>query len=260
MDYDYEFPDDYPHEIEYGYFKPYCAGCNVTFFYLEESIPGGRSSEAVNCPTCGGELGNAEEDSKLLAQVKGDLSRVDLDEFTQALDDEGRRKLEAGIGTPAQREAKYQEFLERMKAEENPSLINIPTDERMPSQVTDDFWIRAHRSQGEYPEHTTKGGKWLVFAKLDEIDEWWEEIKTATEAGKLGGHAKVATACPSSYDPNKKVICVYTYDGDDEEDVTRVRQELRALGVTWPCSYKTDEDTRQGKYSASGHRVSKYRI
>ena len=256
--------DDYPHEIEHRYFTPYCANCDTTFFFLEESWPGGRSSEKVFCPTCEQELGNAEENSKLLSQAKGDLSQVSLDEFAQALSEEDRRKLEAKIGTPKEREAEYRAFMEKLTANLGKAdfqLVTSSTDERNPSEIINDYWIYAYRSTGEYPKPNVNSGKWLVFVHINEVDELWAEIKQATESGQLGHTSKVATAMPKGeYDENKKVICVYTYDWTDKEDAVRVRQALRVLGVTGLCSYKSDEDTRQGKYNATGHRVSKYRM
>src|ERR1035441_152551 len=53
------------------------------------------------------------------------------------------------------------------------------------------------------------------------------------------------------------LICVYTYDVDDERDCLRVRLALRNLGVTWKIPYKTDADTYAGKYAKNGVRVSK---
>jgi transposase len=53
------------------------------------------------------------------------------------------------------------------------------------------------------------------------------------------------------------VICVYTYDVEDEADCSRVRRALHDLGVTWKIPYKTDADTYAGKYSRrDGVRVS----
>jgi len=93
------------------------------------------------------------------------------------------------------------------------------------------------------------------------VDAVWATIKEATEAGRLGGSAKVATAKPNPYatDPNTKVICVYTYDWTDEADVRRIRVELRALGITQKIPYKADADTLRDKYRVTGHRrISKY--
>jgi hypothetical protein len=73
--------------------------------------------------------------------------------------------------------------------------------------------------------------------------------------------AKVATARPNPHatDPDKKVMCVYTYDWTDEKDVQRVREELRKLGITSKIPYKADEDTLAGKYRIFGDtKISKY--
>jgi Basophilic leukemia-expressed protein Bles03 len=94
-----------------------------------------------------------------------------------------------------------------------------------------------------------------------DLDQMWEKISTATELGRLGGLAKVATAMPNplAKNPAVRVICVYTYDWTDEADVRRVRSELRELGFTAKIHYKVDEDTRAGNYAGKGKaRVSKY--
>ncbi|RLI69082.1 MAG: hypothetical protein DRP02_11335 [Candidatus Gerdarchaeota archaeon] len=130
-----------------------------------------------------------------------------------------------------------------------------------PSEVRDVYWLYAKRKKGNYPAYTPRGGKWLIFVHVKEIDEVWRKIKKATEDGKLGNGAKVATAKPNpnARNPDIKVICVYTYDWTDEEDVRRIREELRKLGITQKIPYKTDEDTLKGKYRIKGHtRISKY--
>jgi hypothetical protein len=89
----------------------------------------------------------------------------------------------------------------------------------------------------------------------------WAKIKHATEDGRLGDSAKVATARPNPHvsDPSNKVICVHTYDWTDEEDVRRIRDELRALGIVAKIPYKTDRDTSAGRYAKRGQRrISKY--
>ena len=62
---------------------------------------------------------------------------------------------------------------------------------------------------------------------------------------------------PNAAANDTRLICVYTYDVDDERDCSSVRQALRRLGVTWKIPYKTDADTYAGKYSMHGVRVSK---
>jgi Basophilic leukemia-expressed protein Bles03 len=96
---------------------------------------------------------------------------------------------------------------------------------------------------------------------LEELDTAWVKIKKATQDGLLGNSSKAATALPSPYaaDPTKRVICVYTYDSDDREDVLRVRQALRDLGFDRPMPYKTDKATLEGRYQVKGHqRISLY--
>ncbi len=44
------------------------------------------------------------------------------------------------------------------------------------------------------------------------------------------------------------MICVYTRDWQDRDDVRRVLGALRELGVSWRLAYKTDEATGAGVY------------
>jgi hypothetical protein len=139
--------------------------------------------------------------------------------------------------------------------------VSLPYSNAKPSEVTDVYWIYAKRKKGKYPSLTQRSGKWLVFVDVKNVDQVWAKIKKATEEGKLGHSAKVATAKPNPYaiNPDTKVIRVYTYDWTDEKDVKRVREELRKLGITNKIPYKADEDTLSGKYRIRGHtRISKY--
>lgn len=55
------------------------------------------------------------------------------------------------------------------------------------------------------------------------------------------------------------VICVYTYDYEDKEDVMRVRERLREVGFHRKLPYKTDAATLAGQYrKTTGKPVSKY--
>src|SRR5271157_4642447 len=144
---------------------------------------------------------------------------------------------------------------------ENNVLNASVSDAKKPSEVTDRYWLYAHRKKGTYPEATSNNGKWLIFVKKDEIDGVWSKVRDAVEDGRLGSNAKVSTMKPNpnAQDPDTKVICVYTYDWTDVADVMHVRDELRKMGITWKCPYKSDQDTIEGKYRISGHtRISKY--
>ena len=125
-----------------------------------------------------------------------------------------------------------------------------------PSCVEDRFWVYVNRQTGTYPDHTKRGGKWLVFVPVETHDDVWQTVKLATECGQLGGIAKAATARPNKNrnSNDEKVICVYTYDADDSDDVSKIRERLRELGITQKISYKTDQATREGRYAVNGHR------
>ena len=134
-------------------------------------------------------------------------------------------------------------------------------DNQKPSKVTDVYWIFAERRMGQYPEATMYSGKWLIFVSLGRLDAVWRKIKYATENGQLGPESKTATAKPNSLagKSKQKVICVYTYDWTDDQDVKRTRDELKNLGIVWKIPYKTDQDTLDGKYRGMvGQRISKY--
>ena len=130
-----------------------------------------------------------------------------------------------------------------------------------PSEVTEAYWLYAKRKIGKYPSHTEKGGKWLIFVETKNIDGVWGKIKLATENGLLGEESKVATAKENTNaaESNKKVICVYTYDYTDKEDVMRIREALRNIGIKNKIPYKTDKATIKGLYQVRGNkRISIY--
>jgi len=125
--------------------------------------------------------------------------------------------------------------------------------------MTDRYWEYAQRKIGEYPEHTSRGGKWLIFVGGQNLPRIWSKIKIAVEEGKLGGLAKAPRHSSRAQRTGNGVICVYTYDWKDRSDVERIREELRKAGITRKISYKTDEDTERGLCSAnSAEKISKY--
>lgn len=102
-------------------------------------------------------------------------------------------------------------------------------------------------------------GKWLIFCPPETVDDDWRRVKAAVEAGELSVSAKVATRyngfervsplaiINGEWDgPRRYVICVYTLDWQDRDDVFRHRATLRRLGFNGTLSYKTNEMTRQG--------------
>lgn len=138
---------------------------------------------------------------------------------------------------------------------------HVDENDDLPSTCTDKYWLFAERKTGTYPEYSERTGKWLIFVPVARIDNVWATIRTAVENGQLGRSAKVATARdnPNAQNPKERVICVYTYDYDDREDVFRIRQVLRDLGFTQKLAYKTDDATSAGLYRVKGNaRISLY--
>jgi len=89
-------------------------------------------------------------------------------------------------------------------------------------------------------------GKWCLFVAPAEVDVAWNKIKGALEQSQLLC-AKVSTALGAmGYDTH--VICVYTEDWTDMEDLIRSREVLRLLGFKEELGYKRDVDTRNGIY------------
>lgn len=150
--------------------------------------------------------------------------------------------------------------------------VGNPWPEGRPSRVVGAYYIHVHT---EHPQHFSAdpastsmqgvtrlafGGKWLLFVDRANIDEVWDKIVPAVKEGRLGPEAKVSTAesNPLTKRPSKHVVCIYTLDAEDREDVFRVREELRRLGFIAPINYKPDAATLQGRYEGSG-RVATYR-
>ena len=130
-------------------------------------------------------------------------------------------------------------------------LIHKMIEERrspIPSKNEIDYWV-THYTDNDYPSHTDLGGKWLLFCSEAEIDSVWEKIKKAQDADLLGNASKSSTVFGKK-DRDKYVICVYTYDSSDEEDVLRVRESLRDLGFDKPLHYKRDIETINRVYGS----------
>lgn len=89
-------------------------------------------------------------------------------------------------------------------------------------------------------------GKWMLFPEVDRVNEVWGAVAMAMEKGELGEAAKVATD-DGSGSGHARLICVYTSDFDDKQDVKRVLSKLVDLGLVGKGSrsiyYKSDAYT-----------------
>ncbi|KAI1264548.1 DUF1917-domain-containing protein [Xylariaceae sp. FL1019] len=90
-------------------------------------------------------------------------------------------------------------------------------------------------------------GKWMIFCSVLEVNDVWEIIAKATANNELGIAAKVAPK-PIVPKGNERLICVYTADFSNRDDVIRVAERLKALGLTArkPLYYKPDAYTYLG--------------
>lgn len=74
-------------------------------------------------------------------------------------------------------------------------------------------------------------GKWMFFPEPSYVDDVWEVIARATAANELGVAAKVAPM-PPDYEgraASARLVCVYTRDFRDKDDIARVLNRLREL-------------------------------
>ena len=85
-------------------------------------------------------------------------------------------------------------------------------------------------------------GKWMIFGTGRSIENQWVKVKEAVNASQLGACAKFSDP---SRDHPRRVICVYTYSFEDEEDIWRKLRTLHGMDVH-PTSWKPDVLTHLG--------------
>ncbi|GBN99834.1 hypothetical protein AVEN_22545-1 [Araneus ventricosus] len=171
------------------------------------------------------------------------------------------------------------------------------SEDNLPSQVSTQPWVRVQspkkceylaskmrasisrsastRNEGieDNPRiDTSKIGKWLLFndirkrnaAGLTQHDEAWQAVRELVSNDVLFS-AKCSTVWRGPYagksSSRKGVICCYTPDYSDKQDVKRAADSIRnAVHYPMDMYYKTDVDTYAGKYSHFGDTaVSMYK-
>ncbi|KAI8894315.1 translation initiation factor eIF 4e-like domain-containing protein [Globomyces pollinis-pini] len=103
-------------------------------------------------------------------------------------------------------------------------------------------------------------GKWLIFVPTMRIDSIWSGIATDVHEGSLGVSCKVS---PNEGTGNSHVICVYTTNYQDLNDVMNARNVLRTKhGIESVLTYKPDIYTTLGIYKGNslGLEPSLYRL
>jgi len=102
-------------------------------------------------------------------------------------------------------------------------------------------------------------GKWLIFIQREYVDELWDKIVKLANEGKIWS-AKISTLVHPWASRGNHVCCVYTKNYLDREDVMRVRETLKEIGVESRLSYKPDIYTLLGIYSDNKERFNLNRI
>ncbi len=123
-----------------------------------------------------------------------------------------------------------------------------------PSQERSDYWIREYSAATTPAEMISPNlGKWLISPLKENLDAVWLKVAKATKQGELGIAAKTSTAKlnPNSINPKLGVVCIYTYDFQDVQDVQSALIGLRNLGFEGRLNYKANEQTYAGEYSGS---------
>lgn len=95
-------------------------------------------------------------------------------------------------------------------------------------------------------ETNTITGKWMLFPSMERVDAVWAAVVGTTVRGELGIGAKVATNSENE-ESKARLICIYTRDYEDLDDIRRVIEKLVDLELvtekTRPIYYKADAYT-----------------
>ncbi|KAJ5652043.1 hypothetical protein N7507_009469 [Penicillium longicatenatum] len=106
-------------------------------------------------------------------------------------------------------------------------------------------------------------GKWMLFPSVGDVDSTWKTLVTALDNGTIHADAKVA-ADDESGSGQSRLICVFTQDFEDKEDVKEVLLNMKAQGLFEPSKgpifYKCDAYTLLGITSKNeyGLKASMY--
>lgn len=102
-------------------------------------------------------------------------------------------------------------------------------------------------------------GKWLIFIQREYADGLWNKIEKLAKKGKIWS-AKISTLIHPWASKRIHVICVYTKNCLDKQDVMRVRENLKGIGVESRLSYKPDVYTVLGIYSDNKENFNLKRV
>lgn len=227
----------------------YCAACQLLFHSNARTIE-------VPCPNCGGVA------KRNAYYVCGHCNREIV---AAGLFEESRRKPTTKCPTcgrraqrvtilgldppPPERKTEVRSNYEQPQVGQLPSVTS-------PCTAPEGYsWV--HSFSRSKPSDLLQVGKWLIRVGCKHVDYCRGAVRDATEAGTLGIAAKVATDWGNANDPagpwKEHVICIYTADWRDQEDVMRVATRLKEIDAVrkQPLYYKPDAMTYGGVYSGN---------
>lgn len=141
---------------------------------------------------------------------------------------------------------------------EPPSAAELPSATDPCRAPAGHYWIHAFPENSKVATDPERIGKWLIHLGCQHVGYCWSRVRVATESGRLGISAKVATDWGTNHDPagpfkSRHVICVFTRDYGDEADVLRVAKKLHTTDAvrSQVLQYKPDLMTLSGFYSGN---------
>ncbi|KAH7029391.1 uncharacterized protein B0I36DRAFT_411291 [Microdochium trichocladiopsis] len=161
-------------------------------------------------------------------------------------EDEGPQDNGADVATLMQggmeRLHMISEFIDYLRRIDRPPELKMQELRKASSDASEDILTLAQHLR-------VTCGKWMLFCPVAEVDAVWELIAKATANNELGIAAKVAPK--SSTDSRaERLICVYTADFSNKQDIKRVAVNLQRLGLISPTGrpvyYKPDAYTYLG--------------
>jgi hypothetical protein len=151
---------------------------------------------------------------------------------------------------------------------------DIGEPKRLPSQVTDEYWL-IHCDPQKWLG--TAEGKWMLFYKKYQVDAAWERAMHSYATGLIEGvqGMKVSTAKPNprASNPDDAVIIFYCGSEDDEAGTKEIgRRILRAMqyqaeGMFTPTGrpsscifWKSESQTMSGTLATGQRRNCTFRL
>lgn len=101
-------------------------------------------------------------------------------------------------------------------------------DRARPSQIGGAYWLEAQAPPGAVAGPTVRAVALRADCDVAEVDAVWALLRKATQAGRLGYKAKVATAAREAA-TERRELRVLVADRADAAALARVQAELRTL-------------------------------